>query len=99
MNLGQLASKAREIVQRRGGTESLKEDAEELKGIASGSGSTADKAKAAAEALKDPGADDAARPEQPSPAAADSVAADPEVDAGRRGRRATRRRAGRRRRR
>jgi hypothetical protein len=99
MNLGQLASKAREIVQRRGGTESLKEDAEELKGIASGSGSAADKAKAAAEALKDPGADDAVPTEQASPAAADPAGAEREVDAERAGRRATRRRAGRRRRR
>jgi hypothetical protein len=99
MNLGQLASKAREIVQRRGGTESLKEDAEELKGIASGPGSASDKAKAAAEALKDPGAGDAAPPEPPSPGAADSSGADGELDAERAGRRATRRRAGRRRRR
>ena len=36
--------------------EGLKEDAAELKDIATGEGSLADKAKAAVEALKDPGA-------------------------------------------
>jgi hypothetical protein len=40
----------------RGGTESVKEDAMELKNIAGEKGSTADKAKEAAAALKDPGA-------------------------------------------
>ena len=41
--------------EKRGGTESLKEDLSELKDIANGEGSLADKAKAAAEVLKDLG--------------------------------------------
>jgi hypothetical protein len=40
----------------RGGTESVKEDAMELKNIAAEKGSAADKAKEAAAALRDPGA-------------------------------------------
>jgi alcohol dehydrogenase class IV len=44
------------VVEERGGVDSLEEDAEELKDIATGGGSVADKAKAAAEAIKDPGA-------------------------------------------
>jgi hypothetical protein len=96
MNLGQLASKARELVQRRGGTESLKQDAEEVRGIASGQGSVGDKAKAAAEALKDPGAGETeATPEQGSaPQAAEQPA-----DAAERGRRGRGERGRRRRRR
>ena len=40
----------------------MKEDADELKGIAKGEGSLTDKAKAAVSAIKDPGAEDTARP-------------------------------------
>jgi hypothetical protein len=54
-NLSTLANKAKEVVEQRGGADSLKEDAEQLKGIAKGPGSLTDKAKAAAEALKRPG--------------------------------------------
>jgi hypothetical protein len=54
--LKNVADKAKEQVDRRGGTDSLKEDAEELKGIAKGEGSLKDKAKAAGKAIKDPGA-------------------------------------------
>jgi hypothetical protein len=56
MNIGRLAGKAKQIIDRRGGMDALKKDAEELKGIAQGGGTLSDKAKAAAEALKDPGA-------------------------------------------
>jgi hypothetical protein len=56
MDLKRIANKARELVDRRGGTESLKEDATELKDIAGGKGSLSDKAKEAVEAVKDPGA-------------------------------------------
>lgn len=56
MDIGKLAGKAKEIIDERGGMESLKEDAEELRDIATGEGGLADKAKAAAEALKEPGA-------------------------------------------
>lgn len=55
MNLKRLADRAKSIVNKRGGTDALKEDAEELKDIAGGKGSLKDKAKAAGEAVKDPG--------------------------------------------
>jgi hypothetical protein len=51
-----LADRAKGLVEKRGGTGALKEDAEELREIAQGKGSVKDKAKAAADALKDPGA-------------------------------------------
>jgi hypothetical protein len=52
MDLKGLQRKAKQLIDRRGGTDSLKADAEELKDIAKGSGSVADKAKRAGEALK-----------------------------------------------
>jgi hypothetical protein len=55
MDFGNLTKKAKQMVDKRGGTDALKEDAEEVKDIVSGKGSTMDKAKAAGEALKDPG--------------------------------------------
>jgi len=51
-----LAKKAEQVVQERGGIESVKEDAQELAGIAKGDGTLMEKAKAAAEAIKVPGA-------------------------------------------
>lgn len=56
VNLKRLADQAKKLVDKRGGTDALKEDAEELKDIATGKGSLKDKAKAAGEAVKDPGA-------------------------------------------
>jgi hypothetical protein len=56
MDFGSLTKKAKQLVNKRGGTDALKEDAEELKDIAAGKGSVTDKAKEAAEALRDPGA-------------------------------------------
>jgi hypothetical protein len=56
VNFKKLTEKAREVVDKRGGTGALKEDMEELGGIAKGKGSLKDKAKAAGDALKDPGA-------------------------------------------
>jgi hypothetical protein len=56
MDLKSLFNKAKKTVDERGGVESLKADAEELKDVATGSGSIADKAKDAAAAIKDPGA-------------------------------------------
>jgi hypothetical protein len=56
MNLKRLTDRAKDLVNKRGGTGALKEDAGELKDIASGKGSLKDKAKAAGEAVKDPGA-------------------------------------------
>ena len=58
MDFKKITDRARDLVEKRGGTESLKQDAEELKGIAGGQGRLTDKAKAAAAAIKDPGTDD-----------------------------------------
>jgi hypothetical protein len=52
----QVAERANEVVEQRGGVEALKEDAEELRDIARGDGGLVDKAKDAAEAVRDPGA-------------------------------------------
>jgi hypothetical protein len=51
-----LADKASAVLQKRGGTKSLEEDAGELADIAKGGGTLSDKAKEAAKALKEPGA-------------------------------------------
>jgi hypothetical protein len=56
VNLRRLTDRAKKLVEKRGGTDALKEDAEELKDIAKGEGSLKDKAKAAADAVKEPGA-------------------------------------------
>ncbi len=56
MNLKSLFNKGKKIVDERGGVDSLKEDATELKDIAKSKGSLTDKAKDAAAAVKDPGA-------------------------------------------
>jgi hypothetical protein len=56
MDLKRLTNRAKDLVEKRGGTESVKEDAAELKDIAAGKGALKDKAKAAAEAIKEPGA-------------------------------------------
>jgi hypothetical protein len=56
MNLSGLTGKAKDLFKRRGGTESVKEDAEELKDIAHEDESATEKAKDAVEAIKDPGA-------------------------------------------
>jgi hypothetical protein len=56
MDFKKLADKAKKTIDERGGMDSLKADAEELKKVAKGEGSLSDKAKAAAKALKDPGA-------------------------------------------
>jgi len=55
MDFKKLTDKAKDMVKDRGGTESLKGDAAELKDIATGRGSMTDKAKDAAAALKEPG--------------------------------------------
>jgi hypothetical protein len=66
MRFGDLVNKAKKVVDQRGGTEALKQDAEELRDIARGKGNAQDKAKRAAEALKEPGAPGGERPrEQP----------------------------------
>jgi hypothetical protein len=62
MDLGRLFKRTKRAVEERGGADALKEDAEELAAVAKGRGSAADKAKAAAEAIKDPGAPGSERP-------------------------------------
>ena len=56
MDLSKLTDQAKKLIDDRGGVDALKEDAEELKDIATGDGSMTDKGKAAFDAIKDPGA-------------------------------------------
>lgn len=60
MGIADIFKKARktaeDVVEKRGGTDALKKDAQELKDIATSEGTTKDKARRAADALKDPGA-------------------------------------------
>jgi hypothetical protein len=76
MNLKSLQHRVKQLIGRRGGTESLKEDAEELKDIATGPGSIGDKAKRAGEAVKEPGAKEPDEPatDAPTPPASASDA-------------------------
>jgi hypothetical protein len=66
MDFKRIADRAKGIVQKRGGTESLKEDAAELKNIARGEGTLKDKAKAAADAVKDPGTEERGAEDAPA---------------------------------
>lgn len=79
MDLKGLQRKAKELIDRRGGTESLKADAAELRDIAQGAGSVADKAKRAGEALKDPGAKGPDAPPAPHRSPADTPASPAET--------------------
>jgi hypothetical protein len=56
MDISKLTDQAKKLIDDRGGVDALKEDAEELKDIATGDGSLTDKGKAAVDAIKDPGA-------------------------------------------
>ena len=56
MDLNKITDEAKQLVDERGGIKSVEEDAMELKDIAGKDESLTDKAKDAAEALKDPGA-------------------------------------------
>jgi hypothetical protein len=56
VDLNRIFRRGKKAVDERGGTKALKKDVQELADIAKGKGSVADKAKAAAEAVKDPGA-------------------------------------------
>jgi len=64
-NVKKLTDKAKDQVDKRGGSDALKGDLDELKGIAKGKGSVKDKAKAAGQAIKDPGAKDSEEAETP----------------------------------
>jgi hypothetical protein len=74
MDLKKLGQQAKSLVDKRGGSESVKEDADELKDIAKSEGSLADRAKAAVEAIKEPGAAD----EPAAPVAAEASTAERE---------------------
>jgi hypothetical protein len=56
VDFSKLSKKAKQLIDRRGGAGTLKADAAELKDIAQGEGTLSDKAKAAAQAIKEPGA-------------------------------------------
>jgi hypothetical protein len=62
MRLSRIFKRAKREVDQRGGVDALKEDLSELQDIAKQKGSVGDKAKAAGEAIKDPGA---AGPDKP----------------------------------
>jgi hypothetical protein len=68
MDLKGLQRKAKELFDKRGGSEALKADAEELRDIAKDQGTLSDKAKRAGEALKEPGAKGADTPPAAPPA-------------------------------
>jgi hypothetical protein len=74
---------AEDVIEKRGGTDALKEDAAELKDIATHQGSLSDKAKEAAEALKTPGdgRDDAPKPDPAAQAGAPAEAPVPDPEA------------------
>ena len=74
MDLKSLQRRAKQMIDRRGGTDSFKADADELKDIAKGPGSVADKAKRAGEAMKEPGARSPDTPAASRPPATDAPA-------------------------
>lgn len=56
MDWKQMADRAKEVVDERGGPQSVKEDAEELRDIVAGQGALTEKLGRAAKAIKEPGA-------------------------------------------
>ncbi|MDQ6732036.1 MAG: hypothetical protein M3022_17555 [Actinomycetota bacterium] len=56
MDWKQIADRAKQVADKRGGSESLKQDAAELRDIAQGKGSLSEKLGRAAQAIKKPGA-------------------------------------------
>jgi hypothetical protein len=78
MDLKRLTDRAKQVIDQRGGTERLKQDAERLRTIATGPGTARDKAKAAADALKEPAP-------APEPARTDTGPVVPPTDAPGRG--------------
>jgi hypothetical protein len=69
VDFNRLFRRTKKVVEDRGGTDALKKDAQEVADVAKGRGSIGDKAKAAAEALKDPGAPGEEHPHRPPPPA------------------------------
>ncbi|HEX6391344.1 MAG TPA: hypothetical protein VFZ89_17910 [Solirubrobacteraceae bacterium] len=80
MDFKKLTGRAKALVDKRGGTESLKDDLNELKDIAKGEGTVKDKAKAAADALKDPGKKGEDAPGGPAPTSAPPAGTTPTPD-------------------
>lgn len=78
MDFKKLTDQAKSAIDKRGGTESLKEDLGELKDIAKSKGSLTDKAKEAAAAIKDPG--DAGDSPAPAPSPEPNAATEPIPD-------------------
>jgi hypothetical protein len=62
MGLRRLTGQVKQMIDRRGGTKALREDASELKDVATSDQGLVDKAKDAASAIKDPGAPGGERP-------------------------------------
>ena len=67
MDFKRLTDKAKQALDERGGPERLKLEAERLKAIATGPGSASDKARAAAEAVKQAATTPPDRPSRPTP--------------------------------
>lgn len=64
MKFNRITDKAKQMLDKRGGMDALKEDLQEVKDVAAGRGSLRDKARAAADALKTPGKNEPGRPPQ-----------------------------------
>jgi hypothetical protein len=62
VGLRRLTDQVKQMIDRRGGTKALREDATELKDVATSDEGLVDKAKDAASAIKDPGAPGGERP-------------------------------------
>jgi hypothetical protein len=77
MDFKRLANRAKRVIDDRGGTERLKQDAERLRGIATGPGTAKDKAKAAGEALKQPAGTERTEAERREPSAGVDPTPDP----------------------
>jgi hypothetical protein len=75
--LSSLTEKAKALFHKRGGMDAAKGDMQELKDIHAGEGSMSDKAKAAVDALKDPGVKGPDRAESPGAADAPGGAESP----------------------
>jgi hypothetical protein len=69
VNFKRLTDRAKQVADKRGGMDSLNEDASELRDIAKGKGSLKDKARAAGKAIKDPGAKGPDQPGEKAPGA------------------------------
>jgi hypothetical protein len=77
VNFNRIFRRAKKVVDDRGGTDALVEDAKELASVARRKGGVTDKAKAASEAVSDPGAPGAQ--DDPSPAGAEKDHTRPEA--------------------